>query len=328
MILIAPDKFKGTLTAKEAAEIIANALRPARCLMMPMADGGEGTAEILGRGPEWEVRDCYRVEPRSRTAVIDSSAVIGLRARAAATDILKASSAPLGVKVREILKGGCDTVIIGIGGTGTCDGGAGFIEALGEEKLAQYKDSIIGLSDVSVPLVAADGQPSALMFAPQKGATDSDMQVMRQRLERMYSRYPQRTPYDGAGGGLGFAIAGIIGARCYCGAEYVLNQYNINWRDISLVVTGEGRIDEQTAQGKVVETVRRAATARGIPVLAIGGSVADGMESPMVVSTSHYLPELPLNKDTAARRLGLAVREWVHSASSGFGESGSVYHFE
>lgn len=310
MILIAPDKFKGTLTAIEAADIIAGALGRNDVVKAPMADGGEGTAKILCRDLRWQPHDCYYVDPHSRTAVIDCSSVIGLAGvDLARHDILRATSYPLGVKVREILKGGCRKVVIGIGGTSTCDGGMGFLEALDSDKLYTYRNSIVGLSDVRVPLVAPIGQPSALMFAAQKGASGIDIEVLHRRLTEIYREYPHsRSPFDGAGGGLGFAIASAIGAECFDGAAYVLDHYDIRWHDISMIITGEGSIDAQTSQGKVVSVLQAKGKELNIPVIAFGGKVEPGLESDTVVSTTKFYSELPLDKKTAALRLKAAVK--------------------
>lgn len=312
MILIAPDKFKGTLTARQAAAAIASAIQDQEYIKAPMADGGEGTADILCSSPEWDKHDSYYVNNHTRTAVIDSSAVIGLKGiDIRHHDILKASSAPLGVKVREIIKGGCEKVLIGIGGTSTCDGGRGFLIGLGTEKLSLYRNKIIGLSDVCVPLVARIGEPSALMFAAQKGATSADICILQQRLESIYEKYPQkRSPYDGAGGGLGFAIASVIGAECVSGAEYILEHYDIDWSKITLTITGEGKIDDQTATGKVVEVVTRTSLAHGVPVVAFGGTVEPRLKSQSIISTSDYLPGLSLDTETATLRLQAAVRDY------------------
>lgn len=309
MILIAPDKFKGTFSAKEAAALIAEAIRPKDYIKAPMADGGEGTAEILCRGLHWEKRDCYYVERRRKTAVIDSSAVIGLHLVDPASDILRRTSYPLGEKVREILKSGCEKVIIGIGGTATCDGGLGFIEGLGREKISTYKNSIVGLSDVRVPLVAPLGEPSALMFARQKGATNLDIDVLHRRLTALREEYPTKTsPFDGAGGGLGFAIASIIGAPCHDGAKYVIDSYGIDWPKVSMIITGEGKIDLQTRQGKVVDVLMQKGKELNIPVIAIGGTVEECMRAKNIISTTDFYPDLPFNKNTAARRLMAAAK--------------------
>ncbi|MCD8386319.1 MAG: glycerate kinase [Bacteroidales bacterium] len=319
MILVAPDKFKGTLSARQAANIIAEAFPPGTCVKAPMADGGEGTASIIASNWGWQVRDGYYVDRKERTAVIDSSAVIGLPKCVECRDILRASSAPLGIKVREILKGGCEKVIIGIGGTGCCDGGLGFLQGLGIDKYRTYQDKILGLSDVAVPLVPGrdvpDSKlldtPSALMFAPQKGATALDLPLLYRRLLLVQQEYGhgRTSPFDGAGGGLGFAIASVIGAECVPGAQYVIENYDIKWDDIDFVITGEGRIDDQTLQGKVVDTVARAAAEHGVPCIAIGGTVQPGFSSPLyaTIAADQFFPDMELDADTAAHRLSAAA---------------------
>ena len=312
MILIAPDKFKGTLTATQAARIIDSEL-PGDCLMMPMADGGEGTAEAIASATTgWERRNGYFVHTASATAAIDSSAVIGPgQADPLHHDILSASSAPLGVAVREIIKGGCRRVIIGVGGTATCDGGIGFLEGLGIESLAEYREALTALCDVRVPLSAPVGSPSALMFAPQKGARPEDLPILKARLDAVGRRWPRRrSPFDGAGGGLGFALASVIGCRACLGAEYILELNNVEWYKVSLVITGEGRVDEQTAQGKVVSVIQEAAARHNIPTVVFGGYVVPQLRSERVISTCDTPPSI-LTAETAEVNLRLAVRKAV-----------------
>lgn len=314
MILIAPDKFKGTLSATQAVAIIADELSAFFCLRAPMADGGEGTAAILCSGPQWVQHDCYYVDRSSRTAVIDSSAVIGKRQ----PDLLKASSAPLGIRVREIIKGGCDKVVIGIGGTAVCDGGLGFIEGLGLDHYESYRRHIVGLSDVAVPLLpesgaAMESEPSALMFARQKGARDIDFPVLFQRLKNVQKEYShgRTSPFDGAGGGLGFAIASAIGAPCHPGANYVLDHYGLDWSQVDVAITGEGCVDAQTSRGKAAMAVMDAAASRGIPCIVVGGTVAPSAACPQgvtLLAADEYLPGENLSKTVAEERLRLCIR--------------------
>ncbi len=310
MIVIAPDKFKGTLTAHEAAKVIASAIPGCYDrIMLPMADGGEGTAQVLCQGSDWQRRDCYYVNRKLGVAVINSSDVIGI---GKVPGVMSATSAPLGEKVKEILGSGYGKVVIGVGGTGTCDGGAGFLEVLSAGcHIRDYRDKIVGLCDVRVPLLASAGEPSALMFAGQKGATDADIPLLRQRLASVEARFGAGiSPWDGAGGGLGYAIASVLGAECHDGAEYVLRSYGIRWNDVSLVITGEGSIDCQTKQGKVVETICRVAAGHGVPVVAFGGTVIPEMRDIYNISTDEYYPDMPLNSETAAMRLGAAVKAY------------------
>lgn len=306
MLLVAPDKYKGTLTAREAADTIAKAWGR-ECIIAPMADGGEGTAEVICQGAEWEPRSVarliegfvpsaetpvlgdYFLNVRTCEAVIDSSAVIGLQGvDTSKRDLLSASSAPLGVAVRQLFEDGCTHVTIGIGGTSTCDGGEGFLQALGDYKA--YRDKLLGLSDVQVPLLAPVGQPSALMFAPQKGATEEMLPLLAEKLVAVEWKYGKaHTPFDGAGGGLGYAMASVIGCPVVPGAQYVLDGYDIDWEQIDLIFTGEGRYDSQTLRGKVVQVVREEGRRRGIPVLVFAGCVAPCCESPDVIDCSAQL---------------------------------------
>ncbi len=307
MILIAPDKYKGTLTAPQAAEIIARATgRP--CIQAPMADGGEGTASVLCRGEKWQFDGVGYINSATGEAVIDSSAVIGLQnVDIAHHNLLTASSAPLGEAVKRLLDQGCPMVTIGIGGTSTCDGGAGFLNALGDGQA--YRHRLRGLSDVQVPLVAPFDRPSALMFAPQKGATHDMIPLLAEKLREVERQYgPARSPFDGAGGGLGYALASVIGCEVLPGSRYVLDSYHIDWSRISLVITGEGRYDRQTSLGKVIDEVRTRCKACAKPLIIIPGTVEHGCESPGIIPADRYLPDLPLNPDTAARRLELAVK--------------------
>ncbi len=306
MLLIAPDKYKGTLSAPEAARIIADVITEPCCLA-PMADGGEGTSDVLCSSPEWYSDGLARVNPNTGEAVIDSSAVIGLQGvDLRHHDLLTASSSPLGREVRRLLDYGYKRVTIGIGGTCTCDGGAGFLEALGD--YIAYKDRLLGLSDVQVPLLAPPGRPSALMFAPQKGATQQMLPLLAEKLARVEAKYgPARSVFDGAGGGLGYALASVIGAQVVPGAQYVLDSYRIDWSKVRLVITGEGRYDHQTATGKVVHQVCLQAREHGVETVVLAGTVAPGCEEPNVVACDSYLPEQPLTPAVAAERLRLAA---------------------
>lgn len=316
-VLIAPDKYKGTMSAAEAAGIVASVLGSAHCILAPMADGGEGTAYALCNGkPGWHKSIDYYVNNQQRMAVIDSSAVIGSRY----SHLLTATSAPLGFKVKDIIDSGVEKVLIGVGGTMTCDGGEGFLQALGTDKLERYRNKIVGICDVEVPLLPPEGStiaemqtlPSALMFAKQKGATEADYPLLWQRLRSVQLRYGRgkTSPFDGGGGGLGFAIATAIGAECKRGARFVLESYNVDWENIDLVITGEGCYDAQSLHGKVVGEVAAEALAHGIPCIAICGKV-ETLEAPpglALVDCSRYLADSPLSPEVARRRLHLAAQ--------------------
>lgn len=292
MILIAPDKFKGTMSAETAAHCIASTLSlyGYESIKFPMADGGEGTAMILahiyGLQPESCVPKCY-VNSDGTVGVMEAGVLTYGNTRSRDI-VMDKDSAELGEALRLIMGKypQMHTLYLGIGGTGTCDGGAGMLRVLSHYGLeARAGQCLVGLCDVRVPLVAPVGEPSALMFAPQKGALPEDLPLLAERLRKLQEQHLGRSSvYDGAGGGLGFALASVLGARCEDGAAHLAEA--IRWKDIKLVVSGEGRIDEQTGQGKVVETLRRLADAHGVPFLAFGGSVT--VDAPWAVDCSGY----------------------------------------
>ncbi len=292
MILIAPDKFKGTMSAETAAHCIASTLTSYgyESIEFPMADGGEGTAAALARmydlRREPAVPECY-VNEDGTIGVIEAG-VLTYGSTRSRDIVMGRDSTELGEALRRVMDGypQMDTLYLGIGGTGTCDGGAGMVRVLGRYGLeTRARRCLVGLCDVRVPLVAPVGEPSALMFAPQKGALPEDLPLLAARLRKLQEHRPRRSSvYDGAGGGLGFALATVLGARCVDGAAYLAK--SIRWEGIDLVVSGEGRIDEQTGQGKVVDTLRRLASAHGVPFLAFGGCVT--VDAPWAVDCSGY----------------------------------------
>ncbi len=267
------------MSAETVAHCIASTLASYgyESVEFPMADGGEGTAAILARmyglRPEPAVPECY-VGADGTIGAMESGVLTygGVRTR---DIVMGEDSAELGEALRLIMGKypQMHTLYLGIGGTGTCDGGAGMIRVLSRYGLEmRARRCLVGLCDVRVPLIAPIGEPSALMFAPQKGALPEDLPLLAERLRKWQEQWPGRSSiYDGAGGGLGFALASVLGARCVDGAAYLAK--SIRWEGIDLVVSGEGRIDEQTGQGKVVDTLRRLAGAHGVPFLAFGGSV-------------------------------------------------------
>lgn len=288
MILVAPDKFKGTMSAETVAHCIADTLASFgyKSIEFPMADGGEGTAAILARiyslQHEPTVPECY-VSTDGTIGVMEAGAFTYGSARSRDA-VMNRDSAALGEALMLILDKypRMNSLYLGVGGTGTCDGGEGMLRVLEQCGLeTRASQCLVGLCDVRVPLVAPIGCPSALMFAPQKGALPEDLPLLAERLRKWQEHWPGRSSvYDGAGGGLGFALASVLGARCMDGAAYIAE--SIGWEDIDLVVSGEGRIDEQTGRGKVVDTLRRLAAAHGVPFLAFGGCVA--VDAPWALS--------------------------------------------
>lgn len=314
MILIAPDKYRGTLTATEAAGIM-DANIPGDTLTLPMADGGEGTADAIAVGPGWEtLQPGVKVNRLLRLAVVESAAVISYSNFPPGMNPCDRSSAPLGELVNGLYSDyHPHKIYIGVGGTAVCDGGAGFLDAL--DRNIPLAATLHGLVDVSVPLMPPiPGAPSALMFCRQKGFTDDDIPRVVEKLRRTVQRYgPAVNIYDGAGGGLGYAISSVIGAPCEPGAAFILKKANIPWSQIDCLVTGEGRYDRQTDRGKVVAAMAAEGASRGIPTVCFAGSVEPGARIPegmSLVDLSEWLPDEPLTPSVAAERLASGCRHF------------------
>jgi len=312
MILIAPDKYRGTITSHDACRIIAEAAGDRLdTLCVPMADGGEGTAACIGADTGWLNMGRYRVNDLTSEAVVDSAAVIGHEAFHGVPPEKRTSEA-LGSVVNEIWQRHRPTrLYIGVGGTGCCDGGEGFLRTIDRAAVSV----LVGLIDVQVPLLPAfPGGPSALMFAPQKGFTPERIPSLVSKLERVVRHYgPAVSPYDGAGGGLGYALASVLGIECHSGAEWILDRAHIDWESIALAVTGEGRYDAQSLCGKVVDAVSRRAKAHGIPTVILAGSVDSAAknndDSIHIVDCSDYEANRELTPDLARERLILAAKD-------------------
>lgn len=313
MILIAPDKYRGTMTSAEAARIIAANIHGSS-LVMPMADGGEGTAAcIASLSPGWQMicQGCY-YNPLLKIAALDSSAFVGYSRDILSMAPLERSTTPLGDFLNRIYeKFRPLNIYVGIGGTAVCDGGKGLLETL-SPKVA-WRNILIGLADVRTPLLPpCETGPSALSFCAQKGYTSEDIEKVKERLIRMVSKYGVATsPFAGAGGGIGYALCDVFGAQCFSGAEWLLKQARIPWSEIECAITGEGRYDSQTDMGKVVDAVHRAASEHGIPTICLAGSVEKQtrqIKDLKIIDLSQYLPDAPLTPEIAKQRLEHGAR--------------------
>jgi len=329
MILIAPDKFKGSLTARQVCRIVGEALHArglTDTLSLPMADGGEGTPGVLG----------------GRRVIVSHDFIGTANPAMRGGDVMHRSSAPLGraIIAAERRQPG-RPLYIGIGGTATSDGGAGLLQALGVRYFdrsgremtvdiapahlpqiaradlsrldrAKWSRLLTGLSDVKASLLPPG--LSTLSFAVQKGARVADIPLLEAGLANLREALGVNvtSPYDGAGGGVGFALASVIGAGVMAGARAILDSYTIDWDRVELVITGEGRIDSQTAGGKVVDTLCRRARDLGVPSLAIGGYAEPRLRAGGRHTVLSTIPE-PGDYDAAlaAPRLRAAVERYL-----------------
>jgi glycerate kinase len=290
-ILAAPDKFRGTATASEAAAAIAQAGRSvgARTRQVPMSDGGEGFTEAFGGANKVSVVTGPLGEPvpagwrlSGKTAVIEMAQASGLLlvGGAEGNDPIAASTAGTGELIVEALDGGARRIFVGHGGSATTDGGLAALRALFPP--ARLKGvELVAAVDVRCPFLEA-----AVQFAPQKGATTSQVELLSRRLERLAQVYLEDHGVDvtaleggGAAGGLAGGLA-AVGATIESGFELIADELDLATavEEADLVVTGEGFLDEGSFDGKVVGGLAGLAAEFGVPILAVAGEVFDGVD--------------------------------------------------
>ncbi len=329
-VVVAPDSFKGSLSAVAVAEAMARGVRAvypdAEVIQVPIADGGEGTVDALvhatgGRvetaevhGPLGEpVRARWGVVGAGDTAVIEMAAASGLPlVPPARRDPRVTTTRGTGELVRAALDAGLRKLVVGIGGSATNDGGTGFARALGVRFLdaagAELPDGgaalarlahidvggldprlagaeILVACDVDNPLTGPRG--ASAVYGPQKGASAAAVRELDDALAR-YAEVATRAtgrdvaarPGAGAAGGLGAGLLFFTPARLRPGVEIVLDatRFEARVRDADLVVTGEGRTDEQTAMGKAPVGVAAAAKRHGVPVVCVSGGLGEGAD--------------------------------------------------
>ena len=329
-IVIAPDSYKESLSATEVAQAIEKGFREifpdAQYVSVPVADGGEGTVEAMiaaTQGSEYsawvtgplgeKVNACWGMSGDGKTAFIEMAAASGLAlVPPDKRNPLVTTSRGTGELILQALDSGAQSIIIGIGGSATNDGGAGMVQALGA-KLCDANGTEIGYGggslmslnsidisgldprlktcsirvacDVTNPLTGDTG--ASRIFGPQKGATEERIL----ELDRNLSHYAdiikkslrvdvKDVPGAGAAGGMGAALMAFLGAELRSGIEIVTQALNLeeHIHDCTLVVTGEGRIDSQSIHGKVPVGVANVAKKYHKPVIGIGGSLTRDVE--------------------------------------------------
>jgi glycerate 2-kinase len=300
--LVAPASFKGTFSAAEVAAAIARGLRERgiEADQLPVADGGDGTLDVLVSALEGELRTTTVPDPLGRPveaafgmlpdgrAVVEMARASGISLLAAGErDAWRASTRGTGELVVAAVEAGARTVIVTVGGSATTDGGAGCLEALQEAGVDPQLEVVCD--------VRTAWEDAPRVFGPQKGADADMVKRLEQRLDELASRAPRDprgVPMTGAAGGLSGGLFAFRGARLVPGAAYVLDLlgFDLSARAASFAVTGEGRLDRQTLSGKAVGEAAARCRRTGIACHAVVGE--------------NDLERL------AARRLGLAsVRE-------------------
>jgi glycerate kinase len=289
-VLVAPDSFKGTLRAPEVAAAIGRGLERAGLRppdLCPVADGGEGTMEVLllalgGETAAAEVsgplgrpvRAGFGLLEDGGTAIVEMAQASGLHlVQPAERDAEAASTRGTGELIVAAVEAGAEVVLVGVGGSATTDGGAGAIEAI-EEAGGLHGATLVVLCDVRTPF-----EQAAAVFAPQKGADAAAVRRLAKRLDALahkLPRDPRGVPMTGAAGGLSGGLWAAFGARLEPGAAFVLEAigFDARMRAAHAVIVGEGRLDDQTLRGKIVGEIATRARQSGVPCYAVVGQDA------------------------------------------------------
>lgn len=343
-IICAFDSFKGSITAKEACQSAASGLYDcfpdAEILCLPMSDGGEGMVECIATSIDvtmvsvtvhnplmHEIEAHYAISRDGVTAYMEMAEASGLTlVPMDKRNPIHTTTYGVGDMILDAVKRGCKQIVMGIGGSATCDGGRGMIECL--EAHLPLPIEIIVASDVSNPLYGKNG--AAYVFAPQKGATAEQVKELDNRL-RTFARETERKgfalphlsnhPGSGAAGGLGYGLMAYLNAKLLSGIDLLLDTiaFDEKIKDADLILTGEGKSDEQTLMGKVAEGILRRAKANGIPVHLLSGAVEDatklmeaGFESVNSINENDHRPlNVLMQKAVAMENMEMTIkRKW------------------
>lgn len=324
-IVLAIDKFKGSATSAQIANAAKQAIKEFDNSIetegIPVADGGDGTVDaMLSALPGAEIVETAVSAPVASlppvvaryaivggdTAVMEVAAASGLAlVPSHLRNVMRATSGGCGQMIADAYGRGVRHMVLGLGGSATCDGAMGLLDALGfiftgdggvrlvpcGENLALIRNveptalarkiaaevQFTLLSDVTCPLLGANG--AARVFAPQKGASPAEVELLEAGMAHFAKFMPHWAtvmPGAGAAGGIGAGMAAFLGATIKPGVEEILKlaRFDDKLRGASLLITGEGRIDDQTAMGKAPEVIARHGRACGVPVIAICGQLA------------------------------------------------------
>jgi glycerate 2-kinase len=371
-VVIAPDKFKGSLTALEAAAAmavgVARAAPEASIDQVPMADGGEGTTQALVAATGGSFREaqvtgplgdpviaCFGLLGDGRTAVLEMAAASGLvLVPPEKRNPLVATTRGTGELLLAAIAAGARRVVIGIGGSATNDGGAGFGQAIGFrllddqdrdlepgggnlarlariDRLARRSElegvEIAVACDVTNTLCGPRG--ASAVYGPQKGANPSMVEILDQNLahfaavvERDLGVAIKDLPGSGAAGGLGGGLVAFAGGKLEPGALLIIDAVKLAERleNADLCLTGEGAIDAQSAFGKTAVGVAQLARSLNCPTLALAGSIGPGSRAVLEHGVDAYFAICPgpLSLEEAIDQAGPLLEQSAEQAVRGF----------
>jgi glycerate kinase len=371
-VVIAPDKFKGSLTALQAgaamARGVARAMPRASIDQVPMADGGEGTTQALVAATGGSIREaqvtgplgepvvaCFGLLGDGQTAVIEMAAASGLvLVPAGKRNPLITTTRGTGELLLAAIAAGARRVVVGIGGSATNDGGAGFGQSLGFRLLddagrdldvgggnlgrlaridpATRRRELDGVEiavacDVSNPLCGPEG--ASAIYGPQKGATPEMIEALDRNLahfaaivERDLGVAIKDQPGSGAAGGLGGGLVAFASGKLEPGIKLVIDAVNLARRlqNADLCLTAEGTIDAQSAFGKTAVGVAQLARSLHCPTLALAGSIGPGAEAVLEHGIDAYFSICPgpISLDQAIDEAGMLLERATEQAVRGF----------
>lgn len=370
-VVLAFDKFKGSATAQQLNEAAQESLRGLDCVTTataPIADGGDGTTTVLASScqGQWTainapapllhlnpVNASYFITDDG-TALIETAAASGLALIPPdSRDVMRATTLGTGLLMRDAMERGCRHIVLGLGGSATCDAGMGILSALGAEFLDHeghylfpsgaslehighietrgipqevHDTSFTLLTDVDNPLCGPRG--TAAVYAPQKGASPQQVE----QLERGMQHVAAIVGHDiacmagcGAAGGIPALMMHLLSCELLPGAPYVLEHSGLPdiLTDADLVITGEGRLDRQTFMGKAPGHVIAMAHERGIDVAAVCGIIAPDFDPEQAgllstIAVSEGIPfESAMNTNDTLQRVANAVRNLLNTLTDG-----------
>ena len=351
-IIVAIDSLKGSLTSKEAnraaAEGVRQAIPDAEVILVPVSDGGEGWLEAFHSAIGGELVSIKTCDPLARpilaeyllcgdTAIIEIARASGLTLLSPEErDVERAHTGGSGRLVVDAVRRGCKEIIVGLGGSATCDYGFGLTmvmqEALSKEPgwknvLSQLEGiKFIAATDVKTPLLGPNG--AARVFAPQKGASPEVVERREAFGRSLATTAAETMGFDcsmkegaGAAGGLGWAMMQYLGAEAVSGAELLLERIAFDEiiQGADLVITGEGSADRQTLMGKLPFVIMQHAQSAGIPCLLISGRLRErealikaGFADAACINPPDTSLVRAVQKDWATRRITQTVMQRIN----------------
>ena len=301
-IIVAFDSFKGCISAREACDAATEGIHSVcpdiNVVQLPLSDGGEGLVECVKRllptvdvsltvhGPLMQKVACeYAMSLDGKTAYMEMAAASGLTlVPEEKRNPLNTTTYGVGEMIADAIDRGCESIVMGIGGSATCDAGEGMLRALEDSGHRHTECKFTVACDVTNPLYGEQG--AAYVFAPQKGATPEQVKMLDQRL-RAFAYKTEKDgiatadmanyPGAGAAGGLGYAFLSYLNAKLQSGIDIILDiaGFDEMLKDADIVITGEGKSDAQTLMGKVPDGVRKRCISAGVETWLLSGAIDD-----------------------------------------------------